>query len=637
MSSFQHSDSKLTWAPRGPWSKVGGNTIPQPWLNPFPAKMDSTILIFIYIPLTILIKFENSSLFNNVSPALLLSPPPFLSPSPVLMDDELYRTLRTRHASRYTSSHYNNYKMASTLFTIGAEAAKIGYSAYKNKKRKMENNMGTGVNVVAVSNHEHRERKGKRKFNRYPSVSKQLKNLNNVITYRWQSWSPYHSNRASIPMINATDFVQGDRSATAYDIKNRILPMYLFDITSAPNVLGKFIPNTATTIQKGTLPVGNYNPCFRFVGSVRQNNNSQFNILMPNTLSVYNDMLTQAPSGALASWNGSAPNSRTGNGWQVQYASKIQTGLITESDAADTANVDGGYVAYGGNAYIQYGIQNNSVNPSAIQRGIVPPVGSKPFHLRTHVKLCMVGANTSPTDFDISLIQLKEDWLAPDNIEWTNTNGGNVPVKQWGANTINQANQGDDIGTKLDDTYAGIARKVWLGLAAPYTLGPDAPIDKSIYKYVRFLGKRTVHINAGTTIDKDAAGNAHYVDLNFEWNTRRHYDWYSGVEQTEILPDVTNNNTLQIEDVGVGFSTKIATSHGNYLAPDPTKRIFLLIRARTPLQSGWIFNNLTEGQSLFQDIGGLGDWGAIQGSTGKDIPSFDIQITNTFIQGAIDG
>lgn len=537
--------------------------------------------------------------------------------------------------------------MASTLFTIGAEAAKIGYSAYKSRKRKMEAANGTGVNVVPISNHEHRERKGNKTFNKYPSISKRLKNLCSTLTYRWQSWSPYHSKFGSIPMLNITNM---DSDGTPAIDATRPLPMYLFDLTSAPNVLGSFKPNTLTNIQSGTLPVANYNPAFRFY--MIHKTGSQ-NAQMPQQLVAVNDLLTQGPNGIMANFTGTADVNRTGNGWQIQYADRISANLISNTSTTTSTFSRGGYVAHSHNAIVHYGNANNTVTPSATQLGIIPPVGSRPLHMRTHVKLCLVGTTNSPTTYDISLIQLKEDWLAPDNIDWTTSRAGagsgpGVPAKAWGAVTMNQTTPpGGNMGVDVDNTYSGIARKVWMGLAAPYTMGPGVPIDKSIYKYVNIIGKRTVRINAGTSIDNDATGDAHYVDLNFNWNTRRRYDWYSGAEQQELIADVPTDHGGNYNDVGVGFQTKIAASHGNYLTPDPTKRVYLLIRCRTPLQrlvNGSGASTMeadlykTDG-AITQDISGEGVFPNIQQGAASgtlNVPTFDIQITNTFMQDTID-
>lgn len=166
------------------------------------------------------------------------------------------------------------------------------------------------------------------------------------------------------------------------------------------------------------------------------------------------------------------------------------------------------------------------------------------------IRMICVGATTTPTKFEISLVQFTQDWLHP-----------GVDV----SNTINAQGKWD-----------AHADRVWESEVWPYITSPIMPTPpKSGERFIKKLHSVSFTLQAKTSIETSNEGHFKIVKL-FKWlNRRQRYDWNrwlmntvpTSVGTVPMSYPVDNNDTL------LGANAILSQT------VTPRARIYLMVKA----------------------------------------------------------
>lgn len=485
-----------------------------------------------------------------------------------------------------------------------------GFRVYKRK----EENMDEDNPVVLHNSAGQLTRKRRVKFQRKRGLAAKQHLSNNVVTYIWDSSSPGHAKYGSISIPNCST---GAVTSTAADVV-QYLPMHMYDLSSAPNYIRHQAKDGATMFDalvanptvayssymkssaKGTLD-GNYD---RQVSSFTWTTDSLSTFLPDGKQDI--QYFSAGPDGSKI---GSRPNK-----WLLKYLKKpiVSLGYAEGAVAGYSSDV----VPVGGK------IENQPYGPRMVY---TPPVGPRPIHLSTKIKMCLVGCGNQDVDFDIAVVRFREDFICP-------TNG-----KQYGYLVDGTEGHAAD-GTTTWTSGAGetpsnytdnAAVKFWESMALPYVSGIEAKPDwKSIEKYCHVLARRRERIHAKTSVETDASLPHKYISFDLNWNTTRSYSWLRSSDNTNAPPwpqFAPGNGNWH----GPGFATDIANTGNIDVVTSPKSRIFLLVRARSAMQYG---SPAIGGRGMLQDVKGDS---FVPAAVGDYTPTYDITIENTFLPDKI--
>lgn len=453
--------------------------------------------------------------------------------------------------------------------SLTPDAPTVAYNTYRSRMRPLEDRP-VPVKIGAPSE-EHRKG-SKRSFARRVKPGRLFAADKNVATFIWNNTTPYHTAFGHNPIPNAYTGSASENDGTYY------LPCHIYDLTAAPNWQ---IGSAATTRPSDAVisPTVMYTP-YTTIKADTTNGGQAWNVLTMGSACG-----NQAPDGTL----------QTTNKWHLKYLKKPIHGVYVFNTAST------GDTVYSGNA-----ASNLTASGAVATRPTVwtPPVGRKPLHRSTRVRLGMVGTYKCPITWDVSVVRFRREEDCPGFFS-TATNGtGYSSVTATGDDVIN----------------------TWQQFLLPYTHDTDVPADKSLVRSrIQFLYRKTYQTDARAPAEYD--GNRgdpglHCIHdtLTFDWNRIRSYAWRrnkmtapNALERASMASGVTTST---------GYSTNIADQNNLDTNVDWTGRIFLIIRARSPLVTGITKPASTGWQSV---DGSSCNFGNIDYT-----PSYDISIENTF-------
>lgn len=467
-----------------------------------------------------------------------------------------------------------------------------------------------------------------------------------LLTYIWSSASPYDSpyGAVSIPCVYGKSSDTNDGASVVDSMLHPLAnaegahlfyPMHLYDLTCAPNYV-----NTTTGAQN-TVAVGclvknpyvarTFGACLKNLGTSTAGTGwtdkvpyktfcsnhqlySQFSDGVEATqalITATNSALNNAPVG-----DASTETVRNGNRWFLKYMKKAIPWY--SSGAPAPSNTSGSDV-------IPVGLKVE--NTTQMRLIATPPVGERPLHVSTKVKLCLVGVNSAPVDYDISLVRFKEDVLCP------RTTTDTVWISGAGSSDAN-----------ANDTFASL---FWHNFNMPYTHGPSCrPDTKVISKGCQILSHRRVTVQPKQTNISDSSLNHSYITLNFKWNELRSFKWRPDYDQgyTQAIPGWDSSSTGDHDKHGVGYTTNIANFGNVTNVVSPRSRIYLVIRCRSPMQKSAAFGQMVDPQVVVPNQGSVTTVGTParmiyaggeshfgNATTPNEIPTYDITIENTWM------
>lgn len=468
---------------------------------------------------------------------------------------------------------------------------------------------GSGVPVTVMSSDALWAKKKNQKFKGRVPLSKRMNLSQNVVEYMWHCATPYHAKYGAIPIVNGVDKAANFNSQS--EESTHLMACHLYDLTCAPNYVRS---PTADTSNAWANEMSILNP------------NVMYQVLMKGgqagpLLGGPKDWIPQKilidPSGIGAAGSALAiypqrPDGRVGdNKWYLKYMKKPIPQLYSNN------------LLYGDTVPIGTKGQDNANEPKVIP---TPPVGRRPVHVSTDVKMCLVGCSNEAVTYDISLVRFTEDFLLPRQSHVANMPDQGPVRTAWQSGAYN--GETTEVAGVQQGLNANAAVAFWQQFCLPFTHGPGASGDsKLVKKYCQVLGKKVVTIQPKSTIDGDQASNNHtYVSFKFKWNDVMSYSWRkdSDIEMNPAVPYYTAP-----EAHGMGFTTNISIPGNITTSPSPRSRIFLVVRCR----SAHLYSvpGITVGANASTTAGSSVGSGADWESIASSIPTYDISISNKFI------
>lgn len=457
----------------------------------------------------------------------------------------------------------------------------------------------TGIPVSIMSGDAQWAKKKSMKFRSKVPLKKQVSLGHNTVEYIWHAATPYHAKYGAIPLISAVD--QPDTFNAKTTSANHLLPCHLYDLTCAPNFI-RYGAADGTTLG-GPQAIVNPNVMYQvgMTSGIASNTDPATDPLSWVPWKIQLDPSGSGVAGFNSTIYSQQPDGKTGaNKWYLKYMKKPYSALVPT--AYDTVPIG-------------TKVQDNASLPVQV---VTPPVGRKPIHVSTDVKMCLVGCSNEAVTYDISLVRFKDDIVVPTQ-SWYTTGTTAAP-----AVTTFTSGQGQTDANLQNNSAVAF----WQAFCLPFTHGPGAQGDPTLVnKYCQVLGKKVVTIQPKTTIDGDQESFNHtYVSLKFRWNQTRSYGWRkdADMEFNPAVPYMTAGGGR-----GLGFTTNVADVGNITTSPSPRSRLFLVVRCRQAMQYG--VGNLTAGGNTSTLFGDTLHNGAFTTVDITKIPSYDISIVNKFI------